>query len=98
MGSIMVIRNRNGTKTLHMCPCWNLQVPDSIAVKDETIPIFYSEKHAYDEGWKLTSDIKFCPSGVREQWVMPRLCKKIYLEKGVGEKELKAGTLPTGKE
>jgi len=76
MGSIMAIRNRNGTKTLHMCPCWNLQVPDSIAVKDEIIPTFYSEKHAYDEGWKLTTDIKFCSPDDREQWVCPDCAKK----------------------
>ena len=71
---MMIIIGRNG-RTLHMCSCYKLSEPKE-EISIEPIPEYYSDKHAYDNGWRCTDDIKFCPPGEDFQWVCPR-CARI---------------------
>ena len=38
----------------------------------ETIPRFYSERHAMEAGWRITSNRKFCPPDKKSVWICPK--------------------------
>ncbi len=67
----MIILMDNGTKHHHICPACKLDyLSDGQAVNNETIPIFYSDRHAYDEGWRCSTDRRFSKNG-EPVWVCP---------------------------
>lgn len=44
--------------------------------EEEPIPIYYSYQHAYDEGWRKTKDIHFCPPNKSFVWICPDCAKE----------------------
>jgi len=73
----MIIIGRNESRTLHICPCFKMiPITEAVEAIDESITTYYSNKHAYDEGWRLTSDIKYCEPGMVSVWVCPDCSRK----------------------
>ena len=67
----MIIQNDNGTKTAHLCPTCKIEyLGGGQALCGETFPIFYSAKHAHDEGWRKTTHRWFSKNG-KPVWVCP---------------------------
>jgi len=53
----------------HICPSCN--IGEGSEVLNELIPAFYNEQHAYDEGWRKTKHVIFCPPEEDYVWVCP---------------------------
>ncbi len=47
---------------------------------DELILNFYSMKHAWDNGWRRVSDIRYCPPDKEYAWICPDCCKKFNIK------------------
>lgn len=62
-------------RTFHHCSCFfsSLAMECEIVPEDmkEEIPTYYSEKHAYDNGWRVTKNSKYCPPDQNIVWVCP---------------------------
>ena len=75
LSAIMNVQ-QNGHVTTFMCPCKDCSIdPES------TVPMFYSLKHAEDEGWRFTKDIYYCdPKNKDGVWICPECCKRVELK------------------
>jgi len=69
----MVIQTVRGSYH-NLCPCCSQSF--SSGKSNEMIPIFYSERHAKDEGWIVTKDKMFCPPDKEYAWICPDCAKK----------------------
>ena len=70
MKNNMIIEN-DGVKDFHSCPACKISfVAGNQASNDDLTPIFYSSKHAFDEGWRKTTHHRFSENG-RPVWVCP---------------------------
>ena len=71
MKNSMVMQNDDGSKHHHLCPACRIDyLGDGQAPNNETIPIFYSAKHACDKGWRRTTHHSFSENG-QPVWVCP---------------------------
>jgi hypothetical protein len=67
----MIIVKDSGVNTHHLCPACPLFDYTKGADPHETIPMFYSERHAHDAGWRKTDDLMFCDPRQEYVWVCP---------------------------
>ena len=72
MKNSMVIKIGTRRNEFHICPVCPMEyMGDGQAPCDETIPTYYSERQATDEGWRKTKHIRFCEPGKSFVWVCP---------------------------
>lgn len=70
----MIIQNNDGSKQRNICPaCIIDYMAEGQASINATVPIFYTRKHAYDEGWRKTTHHWFSKNG-NAVWVCPDCC------------------------
>lgn len=78
----MIITNDRGISTIHHCSGCVTRYPkngEGTEANNETIPIYYSLRHARDVGWRSTSSVLFCPPELDYVWVCPD-CSKRHLK------------------
>ena len=72
MANIMQYYMAEGKITVaHCAGCSVFYAPKDID-PEEPIPRFYSEMHAMEAGWRITSDRKFCPPDKKSVWICPK--------------------------
>jgi len=71
MKKSLIISKDNGMKHHHTCSSCPMDYVGGPEPCNETIPIFYSEKHAVDAGWAKTRHVYFCEPGEPFAWVCP---------------------------
>jgi len=76
MKNSMRILYNNREISFHTCPACKINYLNGVVKCDKVIPTFYSEKHAYDEGWRKTSHYLFSKNG-HPVWVCPDCWSKI---------------------
>ena len=71
MKNSFIIHWDSGSSEHFICPCCHDR-----KIKDKEIPVYYSYRHAGENGWRHTKDIRYCPPeqtlGV---WVCPECLK-----------------------
>jgi len=80
MRQSMIIENDNGKREHFICPARDCEI--SLDDINKPIPRFFSHKHARNNGWACTGNIKFCQPGYDFVYV----CSKCYksLNKEIG--------------
>ena len=74
----MMVIDYGAKAFLHTCPvCLRSVSYAEKDVGDGVIIHYYSERHAYDAGWRATQDRLYCPPDVEYVWVCPKHAKEL---------------------
>ena len=72
MANMMQYYTPEGKITVAHCPgCSTFYAPKPFD-PGEPIPRFYSERHAMEAGWRITSNRKFCSPDKKSVWICPK--------------------------
>ena len=85
----MIYEDYKGVKHFNVCPGCNdlMLAANAEAIENKDIPIYYSEKHVREMGWKTTKNVMFCSPEQDYVWVCPECWTAFISERLLDEKK-----------
>lgn len=73
----MVIRHEKNLASCHVCPGCKISRLLGQDRPVEPIQTYYSDRQAYDAGWRTTTNRRWCKPGEEAVWICPGCAKGV---------------------
>jgi cytochrome c2 len=64
-----------GHKIVESCAACNVVSNDGNRIEPAMSTVYDSYRHAYDDGWRFTHHVSYCPPTIEGVWVCPDCLK-----------------------